>query len=383
MRYFFFLILAFFIIISCSNNKYNSGEVEFTNGLPKIIVPEESVNLTDYIGDFEVIQLETDSTCLIGDLTKLVQYDNKIFVYDRINSSVFCFNLDGKFLFQVGKHGNGPTEYNKLRDINVNAENRTIELLDRSAQSILCYDLDGNYLEKIKIGEYFSSFICTDEGYIFQRVSDNPDFYVLKIANASGKIMSNFIPCKALDNMLISNQLTLDKNKIFITHGSYYTVYSYHEQRIVPFCSIDFGKKNLPKKILNKSELDAFAFLKIAIKNYAMAIYGFYESTDYLTFSYFTGKSSYWALYNKNTQKTVSGELKLFNERLVPPFYKKDGYFYTCIDQLLLESINKKDITFKNEIENTIYLRLDKSKVFEGNEMGTINPLIIRFKLKD
>lgn len=130
--------------------------------------------------------------------------------------------------------------------------------------------------------------------------------------------------------------------------------------------------------------MDAFAFLKIAIKDYAMAIYGFYESIDYVTFSYFTGKSSYWALFNKNTQKTVSGELKLFDERLVPPFYKKDGYYYTYTDQLFLESINKKDITFKNEIENTIYSRLDKSKIFEGDEVvGTINPLIIKFKLKD
>lgn len=249
MRYFFFFILAFLFIISCSNNKYNSGEEEFTNGLPKIIVPEELIDLTNYIGDVEVIQLETDSICLIGDLTKLVQYDNKFFVYDRINSSVFCFNLNGKFLFQVGKQGNGPTEYNKLRDININTENKTIELLDRSAQSILCYDLDGNYLEKIKIGEYFSSFICTDgEGYIFQRVSDNPDLYVIKIANTNGKIISNFIPCKALDNMLISNQLTHDNNKIFITHGSYYTVYSYHKQRIVPFYLIDFGKKTYRRK---------------------------------------------------------------------------------------------------------------------------------------
>ena len=383
MRYLFFFILAFLFIISCSNNKYNSGEKEFTNDLPQIIVPEELVNLTNLMGDVEVIQLETDSTCLIGDLTKLIQYDNRFFVYDGVTSSVFCFNLDGKFLFQVGKQGKGPTEYNKLRDISINTENRTIELLDRAAQCILCYDLDGNYLEKIRIGEYFSSFVCIDKGYIFQRVSDNPDFYVLKITNTMGKVISNFIPCKALDNTLIRNQLTIDNNKIFITHGSYYTVYSFNNQEIVPFCSIDFGKKNLPDKILNKSELDAFAFLKIAIKDYTMAIYGFYESIDYFTFSYFTGKSTYWAVYNKNTQKTVSGELKLFDEKLIPPFYKKDGYFYTCINQLFLEGINKKDITFKNEIENTIYQKLDKSRVFDRDELGTINPFIIRFKLKE
>jgi len=66
MRYLFFFILAFLFIISCSNSRNNSGEVEFTNDLPKIIVPEELVNLTNYIGDVKVIQLETDSTCLIG-----------------------------------------------------------------------------------------------------------------------------------------------------------------------------------------------------------------------------------------------------------------------------------------------------------------------------
>jgi hypothetical protein len=81
--------------------------------------------------------------------------EDNIYILDSSKCVIFKFSNQGKYLYKIGRKGEGPGEFRRLRDFFVN-ENGVIHVLDNRIIHIL--DNEGNYKNQIKLNQYVTDF---------------------------------------------------------------------------------------------------------------------------------------------------------------------------------------------------------------------------------
>ena len=104
-----------------------------------------------------LVRLESRHECLISDVTKLIVKHGKIYVFDGLQSSVFRFDLDGRYVDKLHSIGRAEYEYLDLYDV-VIAESGDIYLLHGDAKTISIYDNDFNFKERKQLDFYADAF---------------------------------------------------------------------------------------------------------------------------------------------------------------------------------------------------------------------------------
>jgi len=185
------IILIFVISISFScnkkpkndNNIIESSNFTILNINPKQFKEKDCYKFSKFCDSITYIPLETKDSFLIGSIDKIIVQNNKIFILDKITESIFCFDINGKFLYKIDRKGNGPEEYISIGDFQVNSKEEVI--IYSSSQGFLFYK-NGRVTKKIE-----SSVIASDF-YIDER---NSIYYILEdlLIKRSSKIFPNNI----------------------------------------------------------------------------------------------------------------------------------------------------------------------------------------------
>ena len=115
-----------------------------------------NVRLSDIIESIEYIPLETTDESLVGGVgfatSSFDISDNYIVVSCRIQSQVFLFSRDGRFISRVGRQGQGPGEYTMLFGVFLDEKRGRIFVRGHREQGILTYNLRGEFVENISGG---------------------------------------------------------------------------------------------------------------------------------------------------------------------------------------------------------------------------------------
>lgn len=136
-----------FIVISftmCKQKPQTDGAIFVDLDRP------EKVSLFDYFRSIELIPLETSSDVLIVGISKMIVHDDKYYVLDKNQCIIFVFDETGKFLYKIGKRGQGVGEYVFIEDFNINPFSGKLEILEPYGK-VHVYDLSGNYIETKQI----------------------------------------------------------------------------------------------------------------------------------------------------------------------------------------------------------------------------------------
>jgi hypothetical protein len=259
----------------------------------------------------QYIPLETSEECLIGYADKTLIWNNRIYVADFTNAmALFVFDMNGKFLFKIAKRGQGPGEYIKLHDFDIQV-NGDIYMLDQHTKKILIYDPEGEYLHEIHSDYYFSFFcLVSNKMYRSRLVKSGKMFAELAVYDMADKKTEYIIKDeKFLHGMGLMN---------FSTYRFYYSpdsimyyspkfseiIYSINEDGIRPA----IGIKNLkmpPEHIINewlrvknpyeRSEL-------IQKSNYFIENVYIYETDEYISLNCVRDFFSDIVLYKKNSK---------------------------------------------------------------------------------
>ena len=154
------IIILFSVVLlfsGCSKHKK-----EKTDSIPVPVITLEpksnqpKIDLNDIAKNLSFIRLETKTDCLLDEIISKVEiFNNRVFIFSTLKmmNAVYCFDLQGKFLFQVGSKGQGPGEYISLIDFVLDKENKCLWLGD-SFNKILKYDLDGNFIAQYTTGDF-------------------------------------------------------------------------------------------------------------------------------------------------------------------------------------------------------------------------------------
>lgn len=143
------IFAIFFVIcfIGCTSKNYKN-KYDNNNIYQKVAQADSFTNLFSLK---KIINLETTDSSLIGQIFDIIYLPekNKIIILDKtIAKGVFVFNCAGKFLYKIGKNGDGPREYRVPTAIAY--ENNKI-VISSWTGTILFYTLDNEFINQISL----------------------------------------------------------------------------------------------------------------------------------------------------------------------------------------------------------------------------------------
>ena len=173
---FYFVILFFFFgtIFYCPDlsgiqKSEWKGKIEYKDGVKVIKNPKEPI-----YGDIE-FDLEEDLSFGNDEDENYLFYrardievdrQTNIYVLDSGNYRIQKFDQSGNFLLTIGKRGQGPGEFSRPFQIQIDEETGNIYVND--TRKIIVFDQDGKYLDKdITFGEGLTDFYIDSEKNIF------------------------------------------------------------------------------------------------------------------------------------------------------------------------------------------------------------------------
>ena len=229
----------------------------------------------DFFSSYKLIQLETNDQCLIGEITKIITYRDRIYILDMYKTeSVFIFDNTGKWINTIHRKGQGPEEYINITDIFVDDKTQSLCLLCRSNKKIMVFDENGE-LQKQEVlpPVWFFHMEKTSDGYVAnaRNTSTPPDFKssIYFLSPAFQVIECHFPISEAWEsNMLgIETEFAKQNDTIYYFPALENTVYRIYNKVISEVVKYDFGSANVPvdftpEKLykLNQTEKDRIIF---------------------------------------------------------------------------------------------------------------------------
>ncbi|MDR2120998.1 MAG: 6-bladed beta-propeller [Tannerella sp.] len=132
----------------CCKNVDNSNSLVLLN-IDEATENETQMYLSSIGRTIKYVCPETKEDCLINEnsivFTGLVQ--NSLLIADL--NGCYLFDMDGRFIRQIGHKGNGPGEYGNIGNVVYDEKNNKIMITSTSTRGILVYDDKGNYIETL------------------------------------------------------------------------------------------------------------------------------------------------------------------------------------------------------------------------------------------
>jgi hypothetical protein len=347
------------------------------------------IDFSLYLDSVKYVKLELTDESIIGQIDKVVIYDERIYIFDTQTSGLFVFDMDGHYLHRIARIGQGPEEYTRLHFFDIDRENRHIVLTDLMTSWIMRYDLNGNFLSRQKIPVWcFGASVLPNKGVVlYADFRDNSDKleqeYNLLYLDSVMNIKQAFFPYNSKDfdqrmkpPVALGGLFYAFKDNLYFTFGGGNTVYQMTGDSLISKYQFDFGDDIL--QIENIPNPDKFTdrLKSNKYKGFLTPVMG----NDQLLFfrMYPTGYSVY---YSKESGNVLSTFMFLFDDL---PF---SSLFQTGYDSWIVSEIHSYNLTktkdymkFHKKTPINKYAKELLSLADESTEDD--NPVLMFYKLK-
>lgn len=333
MKYSFLSLTIFILILTSCNNKSN---ISSTTHQALSISTDNCILETEKpaLSKLRYIKLETKEECLLEDVSKVICYNNKLYILSTPgNGNVYTFDNNGNYLYKMNK-GEGPEDIMYPTDITINEEKKSLIILD-AYRNIKEYNTEnGRFLNKTVIKEpFFSIETIGNDFLLFDPNSQAKSEFYMRYLQKGGKYNSLF-PKITKGSFFSSPNFFTKINSEAILVSCIFTDTIYHinndEKRLTPYLILNFKGKNA-------------------------------NAPQYLDEAQTLGKY----LKNARDHKLITGpcDLSYFDENLFFTLKGKDNYFVTYYKK------DNKALLHKNLFDDlpNIYAstgRTDKEVIF-------------------
>ncbi len=314
----YFTILSVLVLYTnCNNTPSTNAILSDTTKLPPPIEIKPILN-GEYFSSIEPIVLETNSECQIGEIEKIIILNNRIYIHDYVQKTLFIFDINGKFLNKINKVGKGPGEYRILADFFIDSIKKRIEICDM--EKIIRYSYEGKFVNEIKIEVPANNFTKTNNGNYYVWTGNQTDRKTngtIDLLDNDGKLIKKYFDWDGIGNLVSSsNMFTLNSN-FGITLRPFlfdYIIRELNDKTIKEKYIVDFGEYSLNdeylRNLINNKNLNGRLSPNKTI-NYrkcALGINDVFETKDYISFNYRIEGDKYLRayLYSKKKQKSVN-----------------------------------------------------------------------------
>ncbi|MDR0558788.1 MAG: 6-bladed beta-propeller [Prevotellaceae bacterium] len=177
-----FTVLPFCLFLVCcnnSNNKVQTSEAKYIIDIDNGVEERDELYCSTFIKGVRPILLEETDFALIGDIYGMKVFNSEIFILDMmIAKKLFVYDMNGKFLRQIGSMGGAAFEYRWIADFCIDPEKNEIYLLDNWSNKLLKHRIDdGKHLETVSLPQGIIYYeIAYVDGCIYAGINhDNPE----------------------------------------------------------------------------------------------------------------------------------------------------------------------------------------------------------------
>ena len=147
------------LVIGCQSDNKNihKSNIETIN-----IEKPISLSIEELIEDFDTIRLEASDHSLLSDIRHIRIMNDRLYVTDKTQATVFIFTMDGKYVSKICNQGQGPKEYLRITRLEVEPINNKILITDGFSRKLLIYDESGKQSEVIQL-DFFPRHFVSDK----------------------------------------------------------------------------------------------------------------------------------------------------------------------------------------------------------------------------
>lgn len=312
-------------------------------------------SLSDIADSIWMTPLATNPDGLLTSPQKILIDNNKFFMMENEQEeAVFCYSIEGDFLFKIDRKGRGPGEYSLLGDFTLDRANKKLILSDRNSQTLLLFDYNGQYEKTIKTELYFE-FLAYLEGtrlLLLTQYQPNPKLppnkhkQVLIYDYEKNEVVDGYLQFDGDKDTFLNlvgplNGFSESATKTYFIIPGENSIWTMTEGGISEFLNISFGKKAFPNGYLDKytygkqrqlidngacaSELVNFQIAG----NWLIGIYNYMESSPVIFFNYRTGQFF-------STRKMIKNDIGDFPVVAMPPFHTDGKTLITAMSSELI-----------------------------------------------
>ncbi len=361
------LIAIVFIVIF--RNKKNEN-TDFNNAEYNIEIKERDINtiakLSELIDSIEYIPLETSKNCLIGKVTKIKCFGDKLYIYDEPAQTILLYNINGKFISKYDKLGRGPFEYTNLNDFDIDPEGNCYLL---ETKKIIKLDSNLNPVREIQLPFGSLRFAIHNENIALLHFGTEDEVHIL---TSDGKKIASYFPYWETERTVDLKPLIKFESVLLYKPINKDNIYRISSDTVSLHTNIIF-EKPLPEDFwVENNELYNYPNL------YMNGVYVYCENESSIFFRFDYDHNGYdgpnYVLHSKNSGKTIIYTNEIENDCYLskyPPFISEvtnDGRFVATIDAGF----------FSESMKNSPDLFISKVEVTEMS-----NPVIAFIKFKD
>jgi len=139
-----FIVAAVLLLSGCRGEK---------SEIPSIVIDTSNntqVCLSEIAEKIDRVELEVTDKSLIREVRYVEILNNHFFIHHGVLDEVLMFDVNGRFIKQVGRIGRGPGEYTDVLKIAVDMDRQ--ELFLNTQQGIIIFDDAGEHVKSVKDG---------------------------------------------------------------------------------------------------------------------------------------------------------------------------------------------------------------------------------------
>ncbi|MFC4873861.1 6-bladed beta-propeller [Negadavirga shengliensis] len=324
-------------------------------------------------------------------IDKVMANDELYFLCDfYFSMGVVILDKNFEHIGTVKNFGEGPKEYPYIRDVTINNDLNTIDIL--SLTKILRFDFNGDFLEEFRIPIQFTNFqhLKKDDYMIYI-----PSYFTEGLANEelSGFVLFNWDSGKNLITPVIpqhyknglpavtdNNILSKWNNDCFFSMTYSDTIYCLNEDNhIKRKYVLDFGKGQFPVELLSKYNVPDKQYEE-RIKPYSFQRANLYASDKYIITTYIDKNGFSPIIYNRDTKLSLYGTISVNDidhgsDKIVPKLLK-NNVLYSFYESDILLSYYEYHIEKLTEVDNEF------TKLVRGLDKESSPLVITKYFLK-
>lgn len=349
----------------------------------------KELRLSSWVDSISYLRLDSQDAALIGSVNKFIRTNDAVFLLDRYKTkSVKKFSMDGKFIADIGKQGEGPGEYFEPTDFI--ATDSLVIVYDQFASRFNYYTLDGQYIHSRNLPflclrfHQFSAdnlFFCTLDADN-QHLSSIEDFSIFQTDSAFVINQRGFYRKRGKYTSIISDYNFAELNGRLYYHppysGKIYEINS--DGKCTLNVRLDFGKRQLPEEFLLEENWGKYKDESKGDRyNFFLGEFLFVDDVVY--FAYARQHKLYRCFYSLKEKKAVGSSVIRNDVIPIFPFTNLIGVGGNCI----VGYVYPHDIvTARDHFSAEEWLDLvgEESVNIARQIKGEDNPILLWFHMK-
>lgn len=305
-------------LISCTNHDIDKIDYIEEIDISSAFNQDDHMFLGEVASSVSYIPLQTDSICNIKRIRnpwKDVQFcKNRIFINNN-KEQLFCFDMKGNFLYQIGRQGRGPGEFIKIDGFTILEKQEVVIILNAARQQLLFYDFESDFIKEITVNNWPLQISALDNNILFESPKGRRelnDYHALFVVDQNGKSLNQLIYRQKEEK--VKEEIGLCNISLFYNYSDTITYWEYFydtvyrivdDNTIIPKYHFNCGKNKIPFEILMKAKLKSSP----KIDNYAR-IWRFTETKNFFFVRAGNKKRLYHILFDKHKKETYNVHFK-------------------------------------------------------------------------